>query len=113
MAALLKQFKGVFARVENGADTEVFAEALRSSFVLAEWSTNNNDVIVDPARFAFEGIKVLVHDTPLSLTDRAPEAADAVVAELRRQNFVANRLPCDTAAQENFIRIRIGSRQNQ
>ncbi len=110
LAVVLKPLAPMFGRVESDPSSEGLASDLRAAFHLAEWKTNNGGVILDPARFAFEGFSVMAQESLLSPSDHAPEAADAMVRELRRQNFVANRLTPDMAAQENFIRIRVGSR---
>ena len=109
LAANLKTFNGLYIRVENDPQNEQFAEEFRSAIRLIGLQTNGGDIIVDPARFLFEGIQVLVQQEKLSSEDLAPAGADVIVRELRRQNCMVNRMPPDGAPQTNFIRIRIGS----
>jgi hypothetical protein len=63
--------------------------------------------------YNYEGIKVYANDPPISVEDRGPDGARALVAELKRQNFVASFFPAKEWRsgkdfEPNFVRVVVG-----
>jgi hypothetical protein len=116
LSTALHPFRLMMGRVENAPEMQTRGNELRSALGLAGWQTSIGDLIIDPRRFSFTGVKIVVHEKPLQPTDRAPLAAIALAQELERQHILVTRQTPDiyfgrpeASGQANFIRLVVGS----